>query len=108
MSSLKQLRNSWILWVTTIVLACFSNAFAQVSYRVTDLGVNKSSDNFSMVMGLNNQGWTENMDGVLTPAHHFDLHDHCKWPRGNEHPRNQHRPRHAWRRQQLDQLWRDQ
>ena len=108
MRSLKQLRNSWILWVTTIVLACFSNAVAQMSYRVTDLGVNKSSDNFNMVMGLNNQGWTENMDGVLTPAHHFDLHDHCKWPRGNKHPRTQHRPRHAWRREQLDQLWRDQ
>jgi len=53
--------------VTTIVLACFSNAVAQASYRVTDLGVNKSKDNFSMVMGLNNRGWTENMDGVLTP-----------------------------------------
>jgi probable HAF family extracellular repeat protein len=53
--------------VTTIVLVCFSNAVAQASYRVTDLGVNKSKDNFSMVMGLNNRGWTENMDGVLTP-----------------------------------------
>jgi len=67
MRTLRQLRNCWILLVTTIVLACFSNAVAQASYRVTDLGVNKSKHNFSMVMGLNNRGWTENMDGVLTP-----------------------------------------
>jgi len=67
MRTLRQLRNCWILLVTSIVLACFSNAVAQASYRVTDLGVNKSKDNFSMVMGLNNRGWTENMDGVLTP-----------------------------------------
>ena len=67
MSALRQLRNCSTLWVTTIVLACFSNAVAQASYKVTDLGTNKSKDNFSMVMGLNNQGWTENMDGVLTP-----------------------------------------
>ncbi|HEY2467359.1 MAG TPA: hypothetical protein VGI45_05915 [Terracidiphilus sp.] len=61
------MRNFWIPSVTTIVLACFGNAFAQQSYKITDLGVNKSSDNFNMVMGLNNQGWAENMDGVLTP-----------------------------------------
>ncbi len=64
---LGQFGNFWILRVTTIVLVCFGNAFSQVSYRVTDLGVNKSSDNFNMVMGLNNRGWTENMDGVLNP-----------------------------------------
>ena len=67
MSTLWRLRDSWILQVTTIVLVCFGNAFSQVSYRVTDLGINKSKDNFNMVMGLNNRGWTENMDGVLTP-----------------------------------------
>ena len=37
------------------------------SYKITDLGVNKSTDNFNMVMGLNNQGWAENMDGVVNP-----------------------------------------
>ena len=67
MSTLRESQNFWTLWVTTIVLACFGNAFSQVSYRVTDLGVNKNSDNFNMVMGLNNLGWAENMDGVLTP-----------------------------------------
>ena len=27
----------------------------------------RARDNFNMVMGLNNQGWAENMDGVLNP-----------------------------------------
>ena len=66
MSTLRQLRNAWLPWITTIVLACFGNAFAQTSYKVADLGT-LGSDNFGMVMGLNNHGWTENMDGVLTP-----------------------------------------
>jgi probable HAF family extracellular repeat protein len=53
--------------VTTIVLACFSDAVAQTSYKITDLGINNSKDNFSMAMGLNNQGWAENMDGFVNP-----------------------------------------
>jgi hypothetical protein len=32
MITLRQLRNFWIPWVTTMVLACFSDAAAQVSY----------------------------------------------------------------------------
>src|SRR5690242_20718349 len=67
MSTFKRMRNFWILWVTTIVLACSNDAAAQVSYKVIDLGTNKSNDNFSMAMGLNNQGWTENMDGFVNP-----------------------------------------
>ena len=67
MSAVGRLRNFSILWVTTMVLACFSNAVAQARYRVTDLGTNKSKDNFSMAMGLNNHGWTENMDGFVNP-----------------------------------------
>jgi probable HAF family extracellular repeat protein len=66
MSTLRRLRNFWIPWVTTI-LACFSNAVAQASYKVTDLGTNNSNDNFSMAMGLNNHGWAENMDGFVNP-----------------------------------------
>ena len=107
MNTLRQLRNFWIPWVTTIVLACFSNAVAQTSYKITDLGLNHGNDNFSMAMGLNNQGWTENMDGFVNPPINRP-HDRCKWPRGNKHRRTQHRPRHAWRKEQLDQLWRDQ
>jgi probable HAF family extracellular repeat protein len=67
MRMIKQLRSFWILCVTTIVMACFSDAVAQTSYKVTDLGLNHSTDNFSMVMGLNNEGWAENMDGVVNP-----------------------------------------
>ena len=67
MSAVRGLRNFRILWVTTIVLGCFSNAVAQASYKITDLGTNNSKDNFSMAMGLNNQGWAENMDGFVNP-----------------------------------------
>jgi hypothetical protein len=36
MNTLRQLRNFWLPCVTTIVLACASNAVAQTSYKVTD------------------------------------------------------------------------
>jgi probable HAF family extracellular repeat protein len=67
MNTQRQLRDFRALWVITIAVACFSNAFAQQSYKITDLGINNSKDNFSMAMGLNNQGWTENMDGTVNP-----------------------------------------
>jgi probable HAF family extracellular repeat protein len=67
MSISRQLRNFWIPGVATIVLGSFSNAFAQQSYRLTDLGNNKNTNNFAMVMGLNNLGWAENMDGIVNP-----------------------------------------
>ncbi|WP_158751651.1 hypothetical protein [Acidobacterium sp. S8] len=67
MNTQRQLRNFRTLWVMTIAVTCFSNAFAQQSYKITDLGINNSKDNFSMAMGLNNQGWTENMDGTVNP-----------------------------------------
>jgi probable HAF family extracellular repeat protein len=66
MSTLRKLRNFWVLWVTTIVLACFTNAFAQARYKVQDLGV-QHPDNLGMAMGLNNYGWTENMEQFLDP-----------------------------------------
>ena len=66
MNTLRQLRNFWIPWVTTIVLACFSNAVAQARYKVQDLGV-QHPDNLGMPMGLNNQGWTLNMEQLLDP-----------------------------------------
>ncbi len=62
MSTLRQLRNFWVPWVTTIVLACFSNAVAQASYRVTDLG-SEGKDNLGCAMSLNDKGWTEIMAG---------------------------------------------
>ncbi len=67
MSAHREFRSFWMLWVGTMVLACFSNAVAQVSYKITDLGTNRGSDNFSMAMGLNNHGWAENMDGFVNP-----------------------------------------
>jgi hypothetical protein len=67
MSALGWLRNFWIAGVATIVLGSSSNAFAQQGYKITDLGINNSKDNFSMAMGLNNQGWAENMDGTVNP-----------------------------------------
>src|SRR3984885_16079228 len=64
--TIRQLRNFWILSVTAMVLACFSNAVAQASYKVQDLGV-QHPDNLGMAMGLNNYGWTENMEQRLDP-----------------------------------------
>src|SRR5260370_18021488 len=73
MNTFRQLRKFWIPWVTTIVLGCFSDAVAQTqtSYKITDLGTNNSKDNFSMAMGLNNQGWAENMDGFVNPPENY-------------------------------------
>jgi probable HAF family extracellular repeat protein len=67
MSAVRPLRNFWILWVTTIVLACFSNAVAQARYRVTDLGA-EGNDNLGCAMSVNNEGWTEIMAGNLPPG----------------------------------------
>jgi probable HAF family extracellular repeat protein len=67
MSTHKRLRNFWIPWVTTIVLACFSNVVAQAGYRVTDLGTG-GNDNGACAMSVNNQGWTEIMTGNKVPG----------------------------------------
>jgi probable HAF family extracellular repeat protein len=64
MSALGRLRNFWVPWVTTIVLACFGNAVAQARYKVQDLGV-QHPDNLGMAMGLNNHGWSLIMDQLL-------------------------------------------
>jgi probable HAF family extracellular repeat protein len=72
MRTLRQLRNFWILWVPTFVLACFGNAFAQASYRVTDLG-SEGSDNLGCAMSVNNEGWTEIMAGNLPPGEQDSL-----------------------------------
>jgi probable HAF family extracellular repeat protein len=66
MRTLRQLGNFWMLWVTTIVLACFSNAVAQASYRVTDLGT-LHNGNLGCAMAVNNHGWTEIMNGNVEP-----------------------------------------
>ena len=72
MIMLRRLRNFWILWVTTIVLACFGNAVAQASYRVIDLGA-EGNDNLGCAMSVNNEGWTEIMAGNLPPGSRITL-----------------------------------
>src|SRR5215472_11827323 len=67
MNTFRQLRNFWIPWVTTIVLACFSDAVAQTSYTVTDLGTLQNG-NIRCAMALNNHGWTLIMDGNAVPG----------------------------------------
>jgi probable HAF family extracellular repeat protein len=66
MITLRQSRNFWIPWVTTIVLTCFSGAVAQASYTVTDLGT-MNNGNLGCAMNVNNHGWTEVMYGTLDP-----------------------------------------
>ena len=73
MSTLRRLRNFWIPWVTTVVLACFGNAFAQASYKVTDLGVLHSNNNLGCAMSVNDEGWTEIMSGNLPPGEQDSL-----------------------------------
>ena len=67
MSIFRQLRIFWILCVTTFVLACAGSAFAQASYRVTDLGT-QGKDNLGCAMSINNRGWTEIMAGQFVPG----------------------------------------
>ena len=66
MSVLRWLRNFSIPVVTMIVLACCSDAFAQTSYKVTDLGT-EGNDILGCAMSLNNEGWTEVMAQNLPP-----------------------------------------
>ena len=67
MSTVRPLRNLWIVWLTTVVLACFANAAAQATYKVTDLGA-EGNDNLGCAMSVNNQGWTEIMAGNVGGA----------------------------------------
>ena len=71
MSTFRQLRNLWITWVTTVVLACFSHAVAQTSYTVIDLGTLRNG-NSGCAMALNNQGWALIMDGTAIPGQVLD------------------------------------
>ena len=63
----RQLQNSWILQGTTMVVVCFGNAFSQVSYRVTDLGV-LGNDNLACAMSINNEGWVVIQDASMVPG----------------------------------------
>jgi probable HAF family extracellular repeat protein len=67
MSALRHLRNLWIPLLTMMVLACFSDAGAQVRYTITDLGT-KGNDNLGCAMSVNDEGWTEIMAGKFAPG----------------------------------------
>jgi hypothetical protein len=71
MSALRRLRNLWMPWVAVIVLGCFSDAVAQTSYRVIDLGVVNDKDNLGCAMDLNKFGRTLSQEGVLDPVSNF-------------------------------------
>jgi probable HAF family extracellular repeat protein len=71
MPTLRQLWKFWIPWFATIVLGCFSDAVAQTSYKVTDLGIVKNGWNLSCAMDLNSQGWTITMNGLMDPVSNF-------------------------------------
>jgi probable HAF family extracellular repeat protein len=60
MNTLRPIRNFWIPLAATIVLACSSDAVAQTSYKVTDLGTEGSAD-AACAMSVNDEGWTEIM-----------------------------------------------
>jgi probable HAF family extracellular repeat protein len=72
MNALRRLRNFWIPWVAVIVLGCFSDAVAQTSYKVTDLGT-EGNDILGCAMSLNNEGWTEIMAQNLPPGQQDSL-----------------------------------
>jgi len=64
---MRQLGNFWILWVATIVLACSSDAVAQTSYKVTDLGA-LGNDNLACAMSINNEGSVVIQDASMVPG----------------------------------------
>jgi probable HAF family extracellular repeat protein len=59
-------------WVAMIVVGCFSNAAAQTSYKVTDLGT-EGDDILGCAMSLNDLGWTEVMAQNLPPGEQDNL-----------------------------------
>lgn len=67
MNALRHVRNLWIPLLTIMVLGCFSDAGAQVRYKITDLGT-KGNDNLGCAMSLNDEGWTEIMAGEFVPG----------------------------------------
>jgi len=72
MSVLRRLRNFCMPWAAMMVVGCFSNAAAQTSYKVTDLGTEKG-DILGCAMSLNDEGWTEVMAQNLPPGEQDSL-----------------------------------
>jgi probable HAF family extracellular repeat protein len=59
-------------WVAMMVLGCFSDAVAQTSYKVTDLGT-EGNDILGCAMSVNDLGWTEVMAQNLPPGQQDNL-----------------------------------
>src|SRR5262252_3532225 len=72
MSTLRRLQNFSTLWLTTMVLGCFSNGVAQSSYKVTDLGTG-GSEKEACAMSVNHEGWTEIMTWNGEPGQNEDF-----------------------------------
>ena len=72
MSAIRHLRNSWTPFLTTMLLACFSNAVAQTSYKITDLG-RKDGQNAACAMSVNDEGWTEIMAWNGIPSQNINF-----------------------------------
>ena len=72
MSVLGRLRNFCMPWAAMMVVGCFSNAAAQTSYKVTDLGT-EGNDILGCAMSLNDFGWTEVMAQNLPPGQQDNL-----------------------------------
>ena len=107
MSTLRQFRNFWLPWVRRLFWLAASDAGAQTSYKVTDLGT-LGNDNMSCAMTLNNRGWTAIQDGNALPGQQDADYETSKRTRCDRHRRSPGRSRHARREEQFYELGRDQ
>jgi hypothetical protein len=110
MRTLRRLQNYWILWVTTMVLVCFSNAVAQASYRVTDLGA-EEKDNLGCAMSVNcpsiMRAGPRSWPGTCHRGSRISFSVN-KRTRIDRRRRFHNRPRQSRRKEYLDELGRDQ
>lgn len=60
MNTVRRLQNFYVPWVAAILLVCVSEAGAQGSYKIEDLGTG-GNVNLGCAMSLNSEGWTEIM-----------------------------------------------
>ncbi|MFZ0522821.1 MAG: hypothetical protein WAL95_17475 [Candidatus Acidiferrales bacterium] len=72
MSARRGLRIFSIMVATMIFLACCSEAVAQTTYKVTDLGT-EGNDLMSCAMSVNDYGWTEIMAGNVPAGQQASL-----------------------------------
>jgi probable HAF family extracellular repeat protein len=66
MPGLGLLRNFGMPLAAVFVMGCFSNAGAQTTYKITDLGP-EGKDDLQCAMSVNDFGWTEIMAATMPP-----------------------------------------